>query len=69
MQHQLDRRIPIHSITSVTLSPLADNFVVLHVGPEFHNVVLELDFKTELVAWLSMKVPYLPVILVLLTQR
>ena len=53
VQHQLDRRIPIRAITQATMSPFADNFVALHVPEEFHDVVVELEFKTELLAWLQ----------------
>lgn len=70
-EHKLDRRIPINLITQASMSPFRDNYVILHVPEEFHDAALELDFKTELVAWLSVhgslrnniqfldKIPYL----------
>ena len=54
-QHKLSRRIPIREITEAWLSPLVDNFVVLKVPSEFFDVVLELEFKTELISWLCLK--------------
>eukprot|EP01100_Stratorugosa_tubuloviscum_P012323 TRINITY_DN580_c0_g2_i1.p1 TRINITY_DN580_c0_g2~~TRINITY_DN580_c0_g2_i1.p1 ORF type:complete len:1264 (+),score=732.79 TRINITY_DN580_c0_g2_i1:136-3927(+) len=53
--HQIDRRIPINAITGCTLSPFSDNYVVLHCTPPEWDVVIETDFKTELVAWLTSK--------------
>eukprot|EP01095_Lingulamoeba_sp_RSL-Kostka_P006267 TRINITY_DN195_c0_g1_i1.p1 TRINITY_DN195_c0_g1~~TRINITY_DN195_c0_g1_i1.p1 ORF type:complete len:1110 (+),score=492.52 TRINITY_DN195_c0_g1_i1:3702-7031(+) len=53
--HVLDRRIPINSIQSASLSPLNDNYVILHVPEEFHDAVLEVEFKTELIGWLMAK--------------
>ena len=37
------------------MSPFHDNWVCLHVPEEFHDVVLEVEFKTELLGWLSTK--------------
>ena len=54
-EYKLDRRIPIASISGAAMSPFRDNFVILRVPLEFHDVVLELDFKTELLGWLKVK--------------
>ena len=53
--YKLTRRILTSSITSCTMSPFRDNFVVLHCPMEFHDVALEVEFKTELIAWLKEK--------------
>lgn len=53
-QHVLERQIPINAITSASMSPLYDDFIVLHCpGPEDYDIVIECDFKTELLAWLN----------------
>eukprot|EP01111_Echinosteliopsis_oligospora_P014913 TRINITY_DN5735_c1_g3_i1.p1 TRINITY_DN5735_c1_g3~~TRINITY_DN5735_c1_g3_i1.p1 ORF type:complete len:1138 (+),score=396.14 TRINITY_DN5735_c1_g3_i1:202-3615(+) len=52
--HILDRRVPISSVQSFSLSPYNDNFVIIHcVGEEVWDVALCLDFKTELVATIN----------------
>ena len=53
--YKLSRQIPIREITEAWLSPLVDNFVVLKVPSEFFDVILELEFKTELISWLCLK--------------
>eukprot|EP00013_Stygamoeba_regulata_P022967 CAMPEP_0177645134 /NCGR_PEP_ID=MMETSP0447-20121125/9087_1 /TAXON_ID=0 /ORGANISM="Stygamoeba regulata, Strain BSH-02190019" /LENGTH=1250 /DNA_ID=CAMNT_0019147597 /DNA_START=285 /DNA_END=4037 /DNA_ORIENTATION=- len=53
VSHKLDRTIPIREIDGATLSELADNFIALHCSMLFHDVVLEVEFKTELVSWLT----------------
>merc|ERR1711862_620510 len=53
--YKLTSRILTSSITSCTMSPFRDNFVVLHCPMEFHDVALEVEFKTELIAWLKEK--------------
>eukprot|EP01102_Stenamoeba_stenopodia_P010428 TRINITY_DN313_c0_g3_i2.p1 TRINITY_DN313_c0_g3~~TRINITY_DN313_c0_g3_i2.p1 ORF type:complete len:1264 (+),score=385.55 TRINITY_DN313_c0_g3_i2:434-4225(+) len=57
IMHKVDRRVPLNAITSVTLSPFSDNYVILHCtpNPPEWDIVVETDFKTELVAWLSTK--------------
>jgi len=51
-QHVLDRTVPIPSITSASLSPQFDNFLVLHVT-EDADLIVQTDFKTEMLAWLN----------------
>jgi len=51
-EYVLDRMIPIGEITEATLSPFVDNFVALKCPMTFWDVVIETEFKTELVAWL-----------------
>ncbi|KAL6066179.1 Myosin-1 [Balamuthia mandrillaris] len=58
--HELDRKIPLSQVQGVSLSPLFDNFVIVHV-PEDHDCVIECDLKTEFVAWLRSKRPNLQV--------
>eukprot|EP01104_Vermistella_antarctica_P012194 TRINITY_DN3483_c1_g1_i1.p1 TRINITY_DN3483_c1_g1~~TRINITY_DN3483_c1_g1_i1.p1 ORF type:complete len:1243 (+),score=432.95 TRINITY_DN3483_c1_g1_i1:355-4083(+) len=57
MEHRLDRRIPLADISQVTLSPYGDNYVVVQCpnSQAEWDVVIECDFKTELVGWLSAK--------------
>eukprot|EP00026_Physarum_polycephalum_P000803 Phypoly_transcript_00804.p1 GENE.Phypoly_transcript_00804~~Phypoly_transcript_00804.p1 ORF type:complete len:1167 (+),score=243.05 Phypoly_transcript_00804:427-3927(+) len=50
--HILDRRIPMSAIQSYSLSPYADNFIIVH-APEDFDAALVLDFKTELVATIN----------------
>lgn len=57
---QLDRRIAMSLIQSVTLSPLYDNFIIIHCPMEY-DAVIECDFKTELICWLRHKIPSLTV--------
>lgn len=54
-QHVLDRQIALSAITNLSMSPFYDDFVVVHChsNPEDYDVVIECDFKTELVAWLN----------------
>ena len=54
-EYKLDVRLAVPSITACALSPFRDNFVVLKCPMEFFDVVLELEFKTELLAWLKDK--------------
>jgi len=54
--HVLDKKVPINFIESVSLSPLYDNYLIIHC-PQDADLVLELDYKTELVAWLRSKKP------------
>lgn len=51
--YKLTRRIEIGSITGCALSPFRDNFVVLKSPLQFIDVVLEVEFKTELLGWLK----------------
>ena len=53
--HKLERRIPTTSIEEAWFSPYVDNFVVLKVPSEFHDIVIEVEFKTELISWLCLK--------------
>lgn len=52
------RKIPVDRFTSVSLSPLQDDFVVLHVRDEYDTVV-ETVFKTEFLTLLSEKYKHL----------
>merc|ERR1711879_637974 len=52
-EYKLDKRLVISSITGCALSPFRDNFVVLKMPMEFLDVVLEVEFKTELLGWLK----------------
>lgn len=51
----LYRQIPINSITAVTFSQLKDDFIIVKVPEEQHDVIFECPYKTELVAWLNTK--------------
>jgi myosin-1 len=50
----LKRKLPITSISGVTLSTLADDFFIIHVPSEYDNV-FESVFKTELISLLKEK--------------
>merc|ERR1712137_606360 len=50
--YKLDKRLLINSITAA-LSPFRDNYVVLKMPMEFLDIVLEVEFKTELCGWLK----------------
>ena len=55
-QHVLERTIPLNSITNISLSPLYDDFIIIHCrsNPETdYDVVIECEFKTELLAWIN----------------
>jgi myosin-1 len=53
--NKLDRRIELQNISGAMLSPFADNFIILVNQLEMWDVALELEFKTELLAWLTYK--------------
>jgi len=50
----MKRSLPITSVSSISLSTLADDFFVLHVPSEYDNV-FESVFKTELVSLIREK--------------
>lgn len=50
----IKRKIPLDKISSISLSPLQDDFVVLHVREEY-DTVFESVFKTEFLTLLSEK--------------
>jgi len=50
----MKRKLPITSVSAVTLSTLADDFFILHVPSEYDNV-FESVFKTELISLLKEK--------------
>jgi len=52
-EYKLDKRFIISSITGCALSPYRDNFVILKMPLDFLDVVLEVEFKTELLGWLK----------------
>lgn len=54
-EYYLDKRFLINSITACALSPYRDNFVILKCPLDFLDVVLEVEFKTELLGWLKVK--------------
>lgn len=49
----VNRRIPLGMITSVSCSPLTDNFFIVHVGDEEGDYVYESSKKTEILKVLS----------------
>lgn len=52
-EYRLDFKVDTYLITSCSLSTFADNFVVFHCGNENQDIAVEVEYKTELIAWLK----------------
>lgn len=52
--HVLKRRLPLTSISAISLSTLCDDFFIIHVPSEYDNV-FESVFKTELISLIKEK--------------
>ncbi|KAJ2655389.1 class II myosin [Coemansia sp. RSA 1200] len=53
LQHVAESRTPVSTVKSVSMSPLKDGWMVVHVNGK-PDIVLECDFKTELLTMLNM---------------